>query len=206
MLKVGLTGGVACGKSTVGDMFVARGAELVKADEIAHRLMQPGQKVYDDVVRHFGREILNPDGTINRPKLAQAAFGGGHVEELNRLVHPAVIAEQERWMDEQVARDPAAVVIVEAALILEAGVEKRFDKMIMVTCGPGQKAERFAARQGLSAEDARAEVERRQRAQRSDEEKIRAADYVIDNSETREQTERSVEKVWNELKQLAHRR
>ncbi len=203
LLKVGLTGGVACGKSTVGEMLVAHGARLIKADEIAHRLMQPGHKIYDAVVRHFGREILNPDGTINRPKLAQAAFGGGRVEELNRLVHPAVIAEQERWMDEQFATDPAAVVIVEAALILEAGVETRFDKIIMVTCRPEQKAQRFAVRQGLSAEEARAEVERRQRAQRSDEEKIRAADYVIDNAGSREDTERAVHAVWHELKQLA---
>jgi dephospho-CoA kinase len=203
LLKVGLTGGVACGKSTVGEMLVARGAKLIKADEIAHRLMQPGQRVYDEVVRHFGREIINPDGTLNRPKLAQAAFGGGRVAQLNRLVHPAVIAEQERWMDAQGARDPKAVVIVEAALILEAGVEKRFDKIIMVTCRPEQKAERFAARQGLSAEDARKEVERRQRAQRSDEEKIRAADYVIDNSGSRDETERAVDQVWRELKKLA---
>ncbi len=203
MLKVGLTGGVACGKSTVGEMLVERGAKLIKADEIAHQLMQAGHQVYVDVVHHFGREILNSDGTINRPKLAQAAFGGGRVEDLNRLVHPAVIAEQERWMEEQVALDPAAVVVVEAALILEAGVEKRFDKIIMVTCRPEQKTERFAGRQGLSMGDAREEVERRQRAQRSDEEKIRVADYVIDNSGSRESTERSVERVWSELKKLA---
>ena len=203
MLKVGLTGGVACGKSTVGEMFVARGARLIKADEIAHRLMQPGQAVYREVVQHFGRGVVGEDGTIDRQKLARAAFGGGRVEELNRLVHPAVIAHQERWMAEEAARHGGAVVIVEAALILEAGVQKRFDKIIMVTCRPEQKAARFAQRQGITEEAARQEVERRQAAQRSDEEKIRAADYVIDNSGSRAETERQVEQVFRELKKLA---
>jgi dephospho-CoA kinase len=203
LLKVGLTGGVACGKSTVGEMFVARGARLIKADEIAHQLMRPGQPVYQQVVQHFGRGIVQEDGTIDRQKLARAAFGGGRVEELNRLVHPAVIAHQQRWMDEEAARHGDAVVIVEAALILEAGVQKRFDKIIMVTCRPEQKAARFAERQGITVEAARQEVERRQAAQRSDEEKIRAADYVIDNSGSRAETDRQVEQVSCELKQLA---
>jgi dephospho-CoA kinase len=203
LLKVGLTGGVACGKSTVGEMFVARGAKLIKADEIAHRLMRPGQPVYEEVVRHFGREILSPDGTLDRQKLAQAAFGGGRVDELNRLVHPAVIAEQERWMQEEGARHRDTVVMVEAALILEAGVGKRFDKLVVVTCRPEQKAARFAARQGLTAADALAEVERRQKAQVTDEEKVRAADYVIDNSGPPEQTQRRVDAVWGELSYLA---
>lgn len=203
MLKVGLTGGVACGKSTVGEMFVARGAKLIKADEIAHQLMRPGQPVYQEVVQHFGRGIVQEDGTIDRQKLARAAFGGGRVEELNRLVHPAVIAHQERWMEEEAARHRDAVVIVEAALILEAGVQKRFDKIIMVTCRPEQKAARFAQRQGITEVAARQEVERRQAAQRPDEEKIRAADHVIDNSGSRAETERQVEQVFRELKQLA---
>ena len=203
MLKVGLTGGVACGKSTVGDMFVARGAKLIKADEIAHQLMRPGQPVYQEIVGHFGREILNEDGTINRPRLAQAAFGGGRIEELNRIVHPAVIAHQDRWMEQEGAREPGAVTIVEAALILEAGVEKRFHKLIMVTCREEQKVSRFAARQGISEDAARQEVERRQKAQRPDEEKIRAADYVIDNSGSIADTERQVEAVFRELKRLA---
>jgi dephospho-CoA kinase len=205
LLKVGLTGGVACGKSTVGEMFVARGAKLIKADEIAHRLMQPGQPVYREVVQHFGHGIVHEDGTIDRQKLAQAAFGGGRVEELNRLVHPAVIAHQERWMEEEAARHRDAVVIVEAALILEAGVQKRFDKIIMVTCRPEQKAARFAERQGISDEAARQEVEQRQAAQRSDEDKIRAADYVIDNSGSRAETELQVDEVWRKLKPLAIR-
>ncbi len=203
MLKVGLTGGVACGKSTVGEMFVARGARLIKADEVAHQLMRPGEAVYREIVQHFGDGVVDRDGAINRPKLAQSAFGGGRVEELNRIVHPAVIAYQDRWMEEEGARHRDAVVIVEAALILEAAVEKRFDKIIAVTCRPEQKVARFAARHGIPEEAARVEVERRQKAQRSDDEKVHAADYVIDNSGQLPETERQVDAVWRQIKSLA---
>ncbi len=203
LIKVGLTGGVACGKSTVGEMFVARGAKLIKADEIAHQLMRPGEPVYCNIVRHFGSAIVKPDGTIDRQRLAEAAFGGGRVEELNAIVHPAVIAHQDRWMEEHGKRDAGAVVIVEAALILEAGVEKRFDKVVVVTCRPEQKIARVAARQHLSEEAARQEVKRRSAAQRPDQEKVKAADYVIDNSGSLEETEKQVAAVFAELKELA---
>lgn len=203
MLKVGLTGGVACGKSTVGQLFAARGAYVVKADDIAHQLMRPGQPVYREILDHFGGGVANPDGTINRQKLAEAAFGGGRVEELNRIVHPAVVAHQERWMAEMGAREPAAVVIVEAALILEAGVQNRFHTLVVVTCRPEQKVARFAIRQGISELMARQEVERRSAAQRTDDEKVRAADFVIDNSGPLADTERQVDAVFAKLKELA---
>ncbi len=203
MLRVGLTGGVACGKSVVGSMFVELGAHLLQADAVAHELMQPGKPVYNDVVRHFGPEIVNADGSINRPRLAELAFGNGRVEELNRLVHPAVIARQEEWLAEMAREDPAGVAIVEAALILEAGVGRRFDKMVVVTCRPEQKIERFAARQGIDPEAARSEVQRRQAAQWPDLEKIAAADYVIDNSGALDATRAHVERVYAELRSLA---
>jgi dephospho-CoA kinase len=203
LLRVGLTGGVACGKTTVAEMMRQRGARVVLADEVAHALMRPGEPVYYEVVRHFGSEIVAIDGSIDRKKLAEAAFGSGRIKELNQIVHPAVIAHQERWMEEESASHRDALVIVEAALILEAGVQKRFDKIIMVTCRPEQKAARFAQRQGITLEAARQEVERRQAAQRSDEDKIRAADYVIDNSGSRAETERQVDQVFRELRQLA---
>lgn len=203
MLKVGLTGGVACGKSTIGQMLVARGAHLVRADDIAHQLMQPGQAVYEKVRQHFGSSIVHQDGSIDRLKLAEAAFGAGRVEELNRIVHPAVIDYQNRWMKETGGREADAVVIVEAALILEAGVEGRFDKLIVVTCRAEQKPERFAARQKLPLDAARAEVERRSAAQVPDEEKTRAADYVIDNSGDIAAAERQVDALWPELQRLA---
>src|ERR1700690_2648216 len=157
MLKVGLTGGIAAGKSVVGEMFVALGARLVQADRIAHSLMQPGEPVYNEVVRHFGREILNPDGSVNRGKLAEVAFGSttaegkraSRIEELNRIVHPVVIRSQDEWMQEMGRQDPHAVAIVEAALILEAGAGNRFDRLILVTCSEEKRVARVAARQKI---------------------------------------------------------
>ncbi len=208
-MKVGLTGGIAAGKSVVGEMFVSLGAYLVQADRIAHSLMQPGEPIYNEVVRHFGRGILHPDGTVNRPKLAEIAFGGAEsneatrvsrVEELNRIVHPAVIRSQEEWMHAVSLQDPHGVAIVEAALIIEAGAAKRFDRLIVVTCKAEQRAERFAARQKIDLEAARQEVTRRMAAQLDDEEKIKAADYVIDNSGSLETTRSQVERVWQKLR------
>lgn len=208
MLKVGLTGGIAAGKSVVGEMFVALGAHLVQADRIAHSLMQPGEAVYNEVVRHFGREILNPDLSVNRAKLAEVAFGPatdaeGHrasrIEELNRIVHPAVIRSQDEWLVEMGRQDPHAVAIVEAALLLEAGAGDRFERMIVVTCSEEQRITRFAARQRIDLEAARKEVTRRMAAQLPDPEKIKAADYVIDNSGTIDQTREQVRQVWRKL-------
>lgn len=208
MLKVGLTGGIASGKSVIGEMFVALGAHLVQADRLAHQVMDPGEPVYNQVVRHFGREILNPDGSINRPKLAELAFGapdlpedqrGSRVAELNSIVHPAVIRSQEDWMQAVGAQDRNAVAIVEAALILEAGMDKRFDRLIVVTCAPEQRAARFAARQKMDLESANKEVQRRMAVQLSDEKKVKAADYVIDNSGSLATTHEQVTEIWKKL-------
>ncbi len=206
MLRIGLTGGIASGKSAVGEMFVKLGAHLIQADAVAHWLMEPGRRVYEEVVRRFGREILNPDGSINRPRLAAAAFGtpGGaaqRVKELNEIVHPAVIAQENEWMEDIGRRDPNAIAIVEAALILEAGAGDRFDRLIVVTCHPEQRISRFALRLGISEDVARAEVTRRMAAQIPDEEKIKAADFVIDNSGSLEATERQVQKVFAALRE-----
>ncbi|MFL6303786.1 MAG: dephospho-CoA kinase [Candidatus Sulfotelmatobacter sp.] len=212
MLKVGLTGGIAAGKSAVGEMFVALGAHLVQADRLAHELMDPGEPVYNEVVRHFGREILNPDGSINRPKLAELAFGapdlpedqrGSRVAELNRIVHPAVIRSQEEWMQAVGVQDRNAVAMVEAALILEAGMGKKFDRLIVVTCAPEQRVARFATRQKIDLESATKEVRRRMAAQLPDEEKVKAADYVIDNSGSLATTREQVAEIWKQLQSEA---
>ncbi len=202
MIRVGLTGGIACGKSTVAGMFSRLGAQVVDADVLVHQLYRPGEEVYQELVRRFGREIVRTDGEIDRPKLAALAFDGGRVEELNRIVHPAVVRRQEQWMREMAAGDPNAIVIVEAALILEAGVEGRFDKIVVVSCDAAQKAGRLARRAGLNQAEAQAEVDRRSRAQLPDKEKIRRADFVIDNSGPVEATGRQVESVYAELKRL----
>ena len=205
MLRVGLTGGIACGKSTVGKMFSELGAHVIEADTIAHELYRPGEPIYKELVEKFGDDILRPNAEIDRARLASVAFDGGRVEELNRIVHPAVIKRQEQWMYQVASKEPYAVVMVEAALVLEAGARGRFDKIIVVTCKPEQKVERYAQRTGLPESVARAEVERRSKAQLSDEEKARKADFVIDNSGTLELTRQQVEKIYSEFRVLAKR-
>jgi dephospho-CoA kinase len=202
-LKVGLTGGVACGKSTAGEMFAHHGAHVIQADKIAHLLMQKDTPVYVQIVKVFGAGILNEDGTISRSKLADAAFGSGRIPELNAIVHPAVIAAEDEWMRLVLEENARGIAIVEAALILEAHAEDRFDKLITVTCTFDQKVERFAERHNMALEVARIEVERRMRVQLSDEEKVRAADYVIDNSGSLSQTGQQVAVFWGEMSALA---
>ena len=201
MLKVGLTGGIAAGKSVVGEMFAALGAHVIQADEISHQLMQPGQAVYREVVAHFGAEILNPDGGVNRVRLAELAFSSkpSRVQELNQIVHPAVIRREEEWMEQVSQRDPQAVAMVEAALILEAGMATGLDRLVVVTCRPEQRIERWARRLNVDEETARREVTRRMAAQLPDEEKIKAADYVVDNSGSLDETRRQVKKIYAQL-------
>ncbi len=202
MLRVGLTGGVACGKSTIGGMLAGRGAHFLQADTLAHQLYLPGASVYDAVVHAFGDDIVRSDGLINRAALANKAFPD-RIGELNAIVHPAVIEAQNRWMAERELEDPHGIAVLEAALLIEAGAAKDFDKVIVVTCSFEQKVEHYARRAGLSLDAARREVERRSAAQFSDEQKAAHADYVIDNSGTLEETERQVERAWGGMQQLA---
>ena len=207
MLKVGLTGGIAVGKSVVGEMFAALGVHVIQADEIAHQLMQPGEAVYQEVVEHFGSGILSADGSVNRARLAELAFGApdqaSRVKELNQIVHPGVIRRQEEWMASAGRRDPHAIAMVEAALILEAGMAKSFDRLVVVTCQPEQRIERWAQRLKVDQETARREVSRRMAAQLPDEEKIEVADYVIDNSGSPDETARQAKTIHAELKKEA---
>jgi dephospho-CoA kinase len=211
-VRVGLTGGLACGKSTVAKMFEALGAHVIQADPIAHELMRPGEPVYNEVVKRFGREIVQPDGAIDRPKLAKLVFAGRRIQELNNIVHPAVIQRQEEWMARTTKEHPSDIVMVEAALIFEAGVSRRFDKLVVVTCNAEQKKARFANRvlspaeredpQRLAA--VHSEAERRIKAQWPDSEKTVAAHYVIDNSGTLQETEAKVREVFTKLKAVAN--
>jgi len=204
LLRVGLTGGLCSGKSQVAEMFLRRGVHVLHADQLAHELMRPGQPVYEQVVNHFGREIVQADGAIDRRKLAALAFEPGRIQELNRIVHPPVVKQQEAWMEEMAQHDPRGIALVEAALIVEAGVAQRFDKLVVVTSTPEQKVERFAARSPDADKDAaRREARRRIAAQLPDEQKVKVADYVIDNSSSLAATEQQVEKAFAELKKLA---
>ena len=146
MLRVGLTGGVACGKSTVAKMFADLGAKSSMPTPLRMSFIVPDTQVLQELVKHFGAEILKADGELDRAKLATLVFDGGRVEELNKIVHPAVIRQQDQWMRALGEKDPYAVAIVEAALILEAGVKDHFDRIMVVTCKPAQKIARFAQR------------------------------------------------------------
>jgi dephospho-CoA kinase len=119
MLRVGLTGGLGSGKSTVAAILREFGAHIIESDALGRQMMEPGQPVYDEIVRAFGSEVVDPDGRLNRPRLAQLAFQGGRLNDLNAIVHPAVISAQQHWMDEILADDPAAIAVVESALIFE---------------------------------------------------------------------------------------
>jgi dephospho-CoA kinase len=205
LLKIGLTGGIASGKSAVAEMFVKLGAHLIQSDLVARDLMQAGEDTYSRVVEHFGREILNSDGSINRSRLAETAFGAlgnatPRFKELNAIVHPAVIAKENEMIRELERRDPGGIVVVEAALILESGAADRFDHLVVVTCQPEQRIIRYARRHGQSEKAARAEVTRRMAAQISDEKKVEAADFVIDNSGPLEATDRQVQRVFGALR------
>jgi len=203
MLRVGLTGGVACGKSTIAAMLVKRGAHFLQADGLAHQLYAPGGVTYDEVVSRFGREILNDDGTVNRTRLANVVFPD-RIDELNAVIHPEVVKRQNQWMAEVERQDPHGTAVVEAALLIEAGAHLDFDKVIVVTCDFERKVEHFARRANVSAEVAQVEVERRSAAQFTDEEKVRHADFVVDNSGPVGATERQVEKIWEQLQTLPH--
>jgi dephospho-CoA kinase len=198
MLKVGLTGGIASGKTTVLAMFASLGAHTLRADAVAHDLMAPGEPVFDRIVAAFGPAILDSDGAIARPKLATAAFPN-RIAELNAIVHPAVLDFEDEWMRKRGEADPEGVSICEAALLIEAGGLARFDHLIVVTCPLEQKITRFAARTGLSIEAAAAEVHRRMASQMPEEEKVKLADFVIDNSGSRQQADQQVQEIWTEL-------
>jgi dephospho-CoA kinase len=164
MLRVGLTGGLGSGKSTVAEILRALGAEVIEADELGRALMEPGQPVYAEIVRVFGPEVVGPDGRLNRKRLAEMVFRNGRsnrLEELNAIVHPAVIAAQRRWMDHIFAGNPSAVAVVESALIFEverdarargesetvlADWRRRLDRIVVVTAPDKVKIARYAAR------------------------------------------------------------
>lgn len=194
-------------------MLRERGFEVLEADAIARQMMQPGRPVYEAIVQHFGPSVVRADGTLDRARLAAISFGEGRLQELTRIVHPPVVAEQERRTAEIVARDPAAIIFVESALIFEAeasgtapGWRKRFDRIVLVTAPDDVKIQRFLARilppdatpeQRVAAErDARG----RTAAQLPDSSKIPACDFVIDNSGTLEQTRRQVDRIAAELR------
>lgn len=200
MLKVGLTGSIAVGKSFVVSVFKELGCVVFDADQIAHQCMEPGRPAYKDLVEEFGAGILSESGAIDRARLGAIVFQDeARRRRLNEIVHPRVKEEQDRLLQEAAAADPDGIAIVDAALIIESGGYKRFDKLVVVFCDPEIQVERLMARNKIEREDA----ERRIRAQMSSDEKRRYADFEIDTSGGFEDTRRRTIEVYNELRRAA---
>jgi dephospho-CoA kinase len=196
----GLTGGIASGKSTVASFFSEQGARTVDADVIAHEILLSPGPAYDEVIEHFGREILDSSGKIDRRKLGELVFKGlDQRRALEAILHPRIIARQEEMVSRYLSQKPDGVALVEAALIYEAGISGRFLKMIVAWCRRDQQLERLMAMAHLS----RTEAEARIAAQMPADEKRRRADYVIDCSGSLEETRRQVVSVYEELEQFA---
>jgi dephospho-CoA kinase len=216
MLRVGLTGGLGSGKSTVAGIFQELGAAVISADQLGRQLMQPGEPVYAAIVERFGRGVVRSDGSLDRKALAELAFQHNQADALNHIVHPAVVAAEEEWMRGVFAADPTRVAIVESALIFEVekwgtapGWVQRFDKIILVTVPDEVKIARFVARMMVNdgsesrrdalTQDARA----RMAVQIPDQEKAGRCEYVIDNSGSLEEARKRVEEIYRELAQAA---
>lgn len=202
MLLVGLTGGIASGKSVIASVFERRGAFLHRADEEAHRLMAPGRPAWKAVVARFGESILAPDRTIDRPALGRIVFADrASRRELEGIIHPLVIAAMRKETERLAAEGRFEIFVSEAALIFEAGWAGFFDRIVVAYCRPEIQVRRLMERDGIPREDAL----RRISAQQAAEEKRTLADYVIDTSDALEDTLARAEAVWAYLLQDAGR-
>ena len=203
MLRVGLTGGIATGKSTVSRLFVECGARLIDADVLAREAVAPGQPALRKIVDTFGREMLRPDGALDRDRLGKAVFGNpAQLEKLNAIVHPLVAIAQEQQSREIAGQDPHAVIIYDAALLIEAGAHKRMNTIIVVTADEPTQLRRLMDRNKLTEEDAR----RRIRSQMPLVEKVAAADHVIDGTLPLEQLRAEVRRIYEELTRQSQER
>ncbi len=200
MILIGLTGGVATGKSTVARMFQQCGAVVIDADGLAREVVQPGKPAWRDIVRHFGTSILNTDRTINRQALGSIVFSRPTQRRvLERLIHPRVVREQQRLTREATRNDPNAVVLYDVPLLFEAGIDKRVEKTIVVAADQSTQIARLKKRNGLT----RAEALRRIHSQIPLAKKIRQADIVIDGTLPRTVGRKQVRDVFKVLSKLA---
>jgi dephospho-CoA kinase len=200
MAYFGLTGGVASGKSTAARMLEGLGARIIDADCVGHEQLRPHNPAYQEIVRRFGQHILDRTEEIDRKRLGELVFADPEkLLVLNAVLHPRIITRVEELAAQYHAENPHAVIVVDAALLFEAGIGGRFAKVLVVWCRPEQQIERLMAKTGLS----RQEAERRIAAQMPVEEKRRRADYQIDSSGTRENTRAQVAALYPELQRLA---
>jgi dephospho-CoA kinase len=199
MLKVGLTGSIAVGKSFVCGVLRELGARVLDADQTAREVVAPGKPGLRAIIAEFGDSVLLPDGLLDRAKLGAIVFTDEEKRaNLNAIVHPLVFAAQDEWLREVEADDPKAIAVIDAALMIESGGYKRFDRLIVVWCEPEIQIERLIQRNSLS----RSEAERRINTQMSQEEKKKYADFLIDTSAGFDDTRRRVEEVFGDLKNL----
>ncbi len=199
MLRVGLTGGIACGKSTVAGMLRELGCRVLDADVVAHRVIEPGQPAYEEILRSFGGLLRGSSGSIDRGKLAAIVFADrGKLEHLNRIVHPRVAAVLDDELREIERREPRGLAVVEAALLIESNYHQRLDRLIVTWCEPEQQMERLLAR-GMTREQA----ERRIAAQMALDDSLRMADDEIDCSGPLDRTRVEVENLVTKLRRLA---
>jgi len=199
MLRVGLTGGLASGKTFVGNALADLGCYLIEADKLGHQVMLPGGEAYEAILREFGPGVLDAEGRISRRKLSGIVWADPErLEKLNSLVHPPVREREESRMAEIAQADAGAIVVVEAAILVETGRYKDFDRLIVVTCSSGQQMERALERGSYNKEEILARMSR----QLPLEQKLLVADYVIDTSGEKEATLEQVRKVYSSLRSL----
>lgn len=196
ILRVGLTGGISSGKTTVAGFLAELGAFVLDADAIAHELMAPGGSAHDEVVERFGPEILDADGSIRRPVLARRIFlDRAEREALDAIVHPRILWEVERRIVRYLVTGHAPVAVVDAALLVESGAHRDLHQLVVVRCSRDVQLQRLMARSGLSAEEALARID----SQASLEDKLAAADYIIDTDTTLRETRHQTEQVYARL-------
>ena len=196
MLSVGLTGGIACGKSTVADMFVRKGAYLIDFDVLAHEVQKPGRAAWEKVVSYFGDDILLPDKSINRDKLAKIVFYNPEkLNSLNQIVHPYTFLEWHDHLEKIASRDKNAIIIAAIPLLFEVKSQHLFDVTVLVLASREEQLSRLKLRSGLTREDAQKRID----SQMSLEQKKKLADIVIDNENSLLHTEAKVDEVWQKL-------
>ena len=199
MLKVGLTGGLACGKTFVGEALAALGCHVLQADQLGHSVLLPGGEAYAPVVREFGPGILAANGEIDRRALAEQVFGSAErLALLNSLVHPPVLRQEEAWLERVATSDPRAIAVIEAAIVIEIGIQRRFDKLIVAVCEEEQQIERSMKRDGVAREQVQARLSRQMPLY----EKRKFADFIVDTSGTKEETLRQTRAVYESLRRI----
>ncbi len=197
MLKVGLTGGLATGKTHVAGLLGKLGCYVVHADRLGHEVLLPDGEAYDDVVAEFGSGIVAADGAIDRKALASVVFSNpARLDALNAIVHPHVFRRQNEFFDSVARKDAHAIVVSEAAIMIETGSYKRYDRLILTVCPAEVQIRRFVEREGARDQEARQRLAR----QMPLDEKKKFADYIIDTSGTKADTEQQVRRVYLQLK------